>query len=301
MALKQTFRPALLAGALIFLAALPSLGQTPTQSFSNDGVDTTPPSGITVEQIIQKFTEKEKEFAQARNNYVYRRSVKVQTLADDGTPDGELQEVVDITYDDKGRPRENVVFAPQNTLVRLSLDPEDYEDIRHRYPFVLTSADITQYQIIYVGKQKLDELDTYVFDIAPKNLQKEERLFQGRIWVDQQDLQVVKTSGRPAYLVPQSWIKHPENMHLFPAFTSYREQVDGKFWFPTYVKADEVLHFPGNPKKKLLSEDVHLRIIVKYTDYKRFGSSFKIRILDDKGNPVDDIKQPPPPAEKKKP
>jgi len=282
--------------SILVLSVIGAFAQAPT----NEGIDTSQPTGITVDEIIRKFTEKEKAFAKARNNYVYRRSVKIDTFDDNGSFDGEYQEVVDITYNDKGVAKENVVFAPQNTVTRLLFDQEDFDDIRKRYPFVLTSDDVNEYQILFVGKQRLDELDTFVFDLAPKHLKKDERKFQGRIWVDQQDLQIVKTQGKPAYLVPEKWIKHPEESHLFPSFTTYREQIDGKYWFPTYVKADEVLHFPGNPKQHTFGSDTRIKIVVKYSDYKYFGSSFKIQVVDENGKPLDDKKPVPPPDPAKK-
>ena len=138
------------------------------------------------------------EFAIARENYIFRQDVVVQTL-DGNTVDGEYRQVVDVTFDDKGRRRENVIFSPQSSLQRVSMDPEDYEDINHRYPFVLTTDEIPQYQILYVGQQRLDEIDTYVFDIAPKNLEKGKRYFQGRIWVDNQDFQIVFSHLVPSF------------------------------------------------------------------------------------------------------
>ncbi len=73
---------------------------------------------------------------------------------------------------------------------------EDYDDIRNRMPFVLTSDEIPEYQILYVGKQRIDEIGTYVFDVAPKQIEKNKRYFQGRIWVDDTDFQIVKTYGK---------------------------------------------------------------------------------------------------------
>ena len=110
---------------------------------------------------------------------------------------------------------ENVVFAPQNSLVRIQMSPEDLDDIRHRLPFVLTSDEIGEYQILYVGQQQEDELHCYVFDIAPKTIEKGKRYFQGRIWVDDRDFQIVKTFGKP---VPDIHSKNNEN--LFPKFTT---------------------------------------------------------------------------------
>lgn len=224
------------------------------------------PTGITVDQIIQRFAAKEKEFKQARDNYTYRQDVKVQTL-DGSTVDGEYHQVVDVTFDDKGRRQEKVVFAPQSSLQRVSMTREDVDDIQHRLPFVLTSDEIPEYQIMYAGQQQEDELHCYVFDIAPKNIEKNKRYFQGRIWVDDHDFQIVKTKGKTVPDI-RTGKRGQGGENLFPAFTTWREQVDGRYWFPTYTKADDDLHFSGG--------DVHIREIVKYTNYKRFGSNVKI-------------------------
>jgi hypothetical protein len=220
------------------------------------------PKGITPEQIIQKFAAKEKEFKLAREQYTWRQDVTVKTL-DGNTVDGEYRMVTDILFDDRGRRVEQVVFAPQSSLQRVQMTREDLDDIEHRLPFVLTSDEISEYDILYVGQQQEDEIHTYVFDIAPKKIEKNKRYFQGRIWVDDHDFQIVKTHGKN---VPDIVSKNNEN--LFPPFTTWREQVDGKYWFPTYTLVDDNLHFKTG--------DVHIKQIVKYTNYKRFGSSIKI-------------------------
>ncbi|HEX9119741.1 MAG TPA: hypothetical protein VF840_04320 [Terriglobales bacterium] len=246
---------------IVFLAVALAL---PLLSFAQEGqLNPAEPKGISVDQLIQRFAAKEKEFKQARDNYTYRQDVKVQTL-DGNTVDGEYHQVVDVTFDDKGRRQERVVFAPQSSLQRVSMTREDVDDIQHRLPFVLTSDEIPEYQILYAGQQQEDELHCYVFDIAPKHIEGSKRYFQGRIWVDDRDFQIVKTRGKTVPDIRKK--KNEEN--LFPAFTTWREQVDGKYWFPTYTKADDDLHFSGG--------DVHIREIVKYTNYKRFGANVKI-------------------------
>src|ERR1041385_3270342 len=150
-------------------------------------LSTEQPKGVTVQQIIQKFAAKEKEFKQARDEYTFRQDVRVQTL-DGDTVTGEYREVFDVTYDNQGRHLENVVFAPQSSLTEILMSPEDLQDIRHLLPFVLTTDEIPEYDIMYVGQQQEDELHTYVFDIAPKKIEEKKRYFQGRVWVDDQDL-----------------------------------------------------------------------------------------------------------------
>lgn len=251
-------------GSLVFLVvlcvALPALADDRGEG----PLDPSQPQGISVNDIIQRFAAKELQFKQAREQYTYTQDVKVQTLEDGGSVDGEYHQVTDILFDDQGRRIEQVVFAPQSSLQRVTMTQSDYDDIRNRLPFVLTTDDLGKYQVMYVGKQKEDELGTYVFDVAPKQIEKGERYFQGRIWVDDHDFQIVKTSGMT---VPQIRPKKGQE-NLFPKFTTWREQVDGRYWFPTYTRADDVLHFSNM--------DVHVREIIKYSNYKRFGSKVRI-------------------------
>jgi len=226
-------------------------------------LENTPPKDSTPEEIIKRFANKEKAFKEARDQYTFRQDVKVMTLEGD-TPDGFYQQVFDVTFDDKGRKFKNVVYAPQTTLTRISMTQEDIDDIENRLPFVLTSDEVGEYDIMYIGQQKQDELNTYVFDIAPKQIEKKKRYFQGRIWVDDHDFQIVETYGKT---VPDIR-KKKGNENLFPKFTTWREQIDGQYWFPTYTRAEDTLKFTGG--------DIKIREIIKYTNYRRFGSKSKI-------------------------
>jgi hypothetical protein len=221
------------------------------------------PKGITVDQLIQKFATKEKEFKEAREHYTWRQSVTVQTI-DGSAVDGQYQAITDILFDDRGRRIEQVVYAPQSTLQRISMTREDFEDIEKRLPFVLTSDEIPEYDIKYLGQQREDELNAYVFEIHPKQIERNHRYFDGRIWVDDHDFQIVKTYGKN---VPDI-VKKGTGENLFPRFTTWREQIDGRYWFPTYTRVDDTLHFSTG--------DVHVRQIVKYTNYKRFGAQTRI-------------------------
>jgi len=221
------------------------------------------------EQIIAKFTAKESAFRAALNNYTYRRSVKVQTVDDDGKVDGEYYELTDVSFDSTGRRTEHVVQAPESTLERVMMSPADFADIQQRLPFVLTEEDASQYNITYVGTQKVDELATYVFDVAPKAMEKKHRYFQGRIWVDATDFQIVVTNGKN---VPDDTRKGHED--LSTPFVTYRQEIDGKYWFPVYTKGDGILHFSSG--QGYVSQDVHMREFLKYTDYRQFKSTVKV-------------------------
>jgi hypothetical protein len=222
------------------------------------------------EEIIKKFAAKESEFQEALNHYTYRREARVQTVDEDTNKvDGEWYQVDDVTFDPTGRRMEKTVFAPESSLQRVMMSPSDLQDIQKGYPFVLTTAEIAQYNVKYVGSQQVDEVKCYVFDVGPKQIEKNKRYFLGRIWVDATDLQIVVTNGR---MVPDDTRKNKEDLH--PPFMTWRQQVDGHYWFPVYTKGEGVLHFQGGNYS--MSEDVHMRDTIKYTDYKRFGSTIKL-------------------------
>jgi hypothetical protein len=248
-------------------------------------LDKSQPKGITPEDIIKRFAAKEKEFKEARDQYTYRQDVKVQVL-DGDTVKGQYHEVFDVLFDNSGRRLENVVFAPQSSLDQagLSMDSGDIDDIRNRLPFVLTSDEVGEYDILYVGQQQQDELHCYVFDIAPKQIVGKKRYFQGRIWVDDHDFQIVKSYGKT---VPQIYGGKKKNKeeHLYPTFTTWREQIDKVYWFPTYTKADDTLHF--------MTGDIHIREIVKYENYKKFGSKTRITYEGKELPPGEKKEQPP--------
>jgi hypothetical protein len=231
-------------------------------------MDLSEPS-IPADQIVKSFAAKETEFQEALNHYTYRRVARVQTVDDDNKVDGEWYEVDDVIFDPTGARTEKVVYAPASSLTRVMMSPSDLQDISHGYPFVLTTADLPKYDIKYIGKQKVDDVDCYVFDVSPKVIEKHKRYLDGRIWVDATDMQIVVTNGR---MVPDDTRKNNEDLH--PPFMTWRQQVDGHYWFPVYTKGEGVLHFSGG--HGYLAQDVHIRDIIKYTDYKQFGSTTRI-------------------------
>ena len=221
------------------------------------------PPAMPVDEIIQKFTQREEDFRKERDNFTYTQDVTFQTIDPDGQVDGEFREVRDILFSPDGKRFDKVTFAPVTTIQRLIMTQQDFDDIEKVWPFVMTTAELPKYDVKYVGRERVDELDTYVFDLEPKELKKGQRYFRGRVWVDDKDLQIVKTAGTSTGL-----LKKKEDQ-AFPHFENYRENIEGHYWFPTYTRADDVLHFKTG-------EDVHIRIAVHYTKYKRFSSTIKI-------------------------
>lgn len=288
LAVSRRWIPALLAASAMLVSSLALHAQASYTSMPLDQgfgpLDQSQPE-IPFQQIVTEFTAKEAVFRQALNNYTWQRSVRVETIDDDGKPDGRYYQVVDIAFDDEDRRTERVLDAPANSLTRVMMSPADFSDIEERLPFVLTTQDAPQYDIAYVGKQKIDEIDTWVFDVRPKIIEKKKRYFQGRIWVDQKEHQIVVTNGKN---VPDD--VRPGHEDLSMPFVTYRQLVDGKYWFPVYTHGDGVLHFSAG--HGYLSQDVHMRETLKYTNYHEFHTSIRViyQGQDITGNPQ---KQPP--------
>jgi hypothetical protein len=209
---------------------------------------------LTIDEIVLRFTRKEKEWKQFRQQYKFRQAVKVQTMNGDKVT-GEYRRVDDIRYVG-GKRIKSAVFAPQASA---QLSPEDVDDLETRASFTISTDEAADYNLAYAGQQKEDELHCYVFDVSPKSIEKNRRYFQGRIWVDDHDFQIVKLSGKS---VPDIRVKKKKKVeeNLFPKFTTWRQYIDG-YWFPTFSSADDTLHFSGG--------DVRLKQILKFTDYER--------------------------------
>ena len=227
---------------------------------------------IPVDQIIDNFVAKETEFARAREAYTYRQTVKIIEYNEANRPGGRWELVQDIIFGPNKERTERVGYAPVSTLRRITLTPQDMQDLRDVQPFVMTQANRHEYNVASLGPQRVDEIDTYLFSVKPIKMEKGNRYFEGQVWVDQLDLQIVKTFGKGVGIVK----KHSANQ--FPAFETYRDQIDGEYWFPIYTAADDVLHFRNG--------DIRIKMVIKYEDYKRFGTETGISfgdIIDDTG------------------
>lgn len=215
-----------------------------------------------IDEVIRRFAEAETENRIARNNYTFTQDFDLKTIGEAGSITGRFHRVSDIVFDDRSNRIERITFFPPSTLTELQVTNEDMQDLAGVQPFALATEDLPKYQIDYFGKERVDELNTYVFDVKPKRIVKGERYLQGRIWVDDQDLQIVKVKGQAVPEVDEQ---------KFPHFESYRENIDGRFWFPTYIYIDDVLDFKRN--------SVHIKAVVRFTNYRKFGG--RIRIADE--------------------
>ena len=212
------------------------------------------------EEIIKKFTEKETEFYKAWMNYTYVQNIYIRILSVDGRPSNEFMELVnEIVFNDDGNREINPVRR-RGGLKTVRWTREDEEIINNLNPFALTVADLPLYDLKYEGRERVDDLNCYVFSVKPRELKRGRLYFEGKIWVDDIDYLAVRTMGRA---VPQT------KNNQFPEFETLRQMIDGKYWFPVWTHADERLRFPDST--------VRIEQTITYDDYRRFDATTTIR------------------------
>lgn len=239
-------------------------------------------SAAEVDQIVKKLTENERNFRQALTTYVFNRNAIVQTIGMGGQITGVYRRDSFMALTESGERLEKVLFNPVSTLPLGFFTPEDFEDLGGVTPFALEPAVINQYNFTYLGKEKIDDLDLYVFEVAPKVMpdpkKSKQRMFIGRIWVDDQDFMIAKTKGKG---VPET------KTNKFPVVETWRENIDGKYWFPSFASSDDELIWENGASVKL-------KLRVKYTNY-RVGRS-DVKILDDEVEVKEETKPTPTPS-----
>ena len=253
--------------AVLVLGLVSSLPAPAQQVSASAGAPGGSTAGVDSERIIREFAAKEATFRAALNQFSFKREVIVQTIGMGGQISGEYRRVSRFVFDDSGKRYEKILLFPLPTLTEIEMTAEDLEDFSTAQTFALEPSKLNLYNISYAGKEKVDELTCYVFDVAPKVLpdakKTKERFFKGRVWVDDQDLQIVKVRGKG---VPE------KKNSRYPTFETYREQIDGKFWFPTYTYADEELVFDNGSV-------VHLRMRITFNEFERPRA--KVKVLDE--------------------
>ncbi|MFN2512056.1 MAG: hypothetical protein ABR568_11500 [Pyrinomonadaceae bacterium] len=265
--------------AIVVLIILTALTVAPPAFAQNAAPSSDNLSQPEIDRIIKAFTAKETEFRKALNLYSFKRDAMIQTLGMGGQVTGEYHRISSFTFDDQGTRYEKISFFPMPSFGGIT--QEDLEDLGGIGPFALEPSKIDKYNVKYVGKEKIDELNLYVFEITPKVVPDpkkiKERLFTGRVWVDDQELQIVKTKGKG---IPETKI------NKFPIVETYREQIGGRYWFPTYSYADEELIFDSG-------ETLHIRMKVRYTDFAPARADVKVIEVDGAELPNQEVKPPP--------
>jgi hypothetical protein len=216
---------------------------------------TAPPS-LPPDEIIRRFSQKEDQFLSARPNYGYRKTIRVDEFGPDGKPAGQFLLVTETMRAPNGQVINKVVQKPHSTLHYFNLETEDVRELDRIPPFPLTSSQLVKYDLKYIGEEQVDEIECYIFKVKPKVLDRAHAFLDGLVWVDTKYLEVVKTYGR--------WVNELGEVRSatlpFTLFETYRENVDGKYWFPNYARSDDTLH--------LKDGSVPVRLVIKWTDFK---------------------------------
>jgi hypothetical protein len=220
------------------------------------------PPALAPAEIIKEFAAKEEKFLRARVQFGYKKSIKLTEFGPDGQPSGEYQLTVQMVLDSEGRPYEKLLDQKQSTLRALTLTPDNVKMIGHLPAYPLIPQQLAKYDLRYVGTEKVDEIDCYIIDAKPKLLERAQALFQGVVWVDKQYLEVVKTYGK--WVTDLGDERAPELP--FTNFETYRENVEGKYWFPNYARSDEYLRSKDGG-------DIPVRIVIKWSDFKPLAAS----------------------------
>ncbi len=219
------------------------------------------PPPVPPEQIIQRFSQKEDEFLTVRAHYGYRKTIRVQEFDDQGKISGEFQVATEPIVGSDGKPYEKILPGPPSTLRLMRLEPEDLESLGRIPAFPLTTSQLGKYDLAYVGKEQVDEVNCYLFRVKPKVVERTRAYFEGLVWVDDQDLEVVKTYGK--------WVTELGDVHSptlpFTLFDTYRENVEGKYWFPAYSRSDDAI--------RLKDGEVRIRLTIRWTDYKPLAAA----------------------------
>ena len=121
--------------------------------------------------------------------------------------------------------------------------------------FPLVSSNLSKYNISYQGKQPVDELSTYVFQVKPKQLERAHAYFDGLVWVDDHDLTIVKSYGK---WVTETGDFQPSKLP-FAIFETYRQPVADKYWLPAYSSSDGVYDNRG--------ASVPVRLTIRWDQY----------------------------------
>jgi hypothetical protein len=212
--------------------------------------------------LAKRVAHRESETAEERRQYAYTQSVRLQELDTRGQQQGEYREVREVVFSPTGDRTERFASQPISRLKNLEMSPEDFADIRNIQPFVMTEDKLRIYEVQYKGEELVDGQTCWVLSIRPRQILSEQRLFDGMLWIKQDDFSVIRSEGKA---VPEILSLKQEN--LFPRFTTVRRLVNG-FWFPAITSADDTLYFRSGPVRE--------KLVIRYNDYKKFGSESTI-------------------------
>ncbi len=246
------------AGAALPIHAQDNQGpMAPPPKFEVKRIPSVPhpgPPPIPEQEIIRRFAANEDAARKVYDTYDFSQTIRIEELSNPGgkfTVTGE-----EYTRPD-GQRMWRVVKPAESTLKLTKYSFEDVRTMMTLPTFFLTSDQIANYDFLYAGQQKLDELNTYVFQVKPKQLSRSQPFFQGVVFVDDHDLAIVETYGKFVTELIEEGTKLP-----FSLYETFRENFQNKYWLPTYTTSDDYIGAAGD-------EQFQLRLVIHSTDFKQ--------------------------------
>lgn len=213
-----------------------------------------------LDEIVRHFAEKEEEYATAHALYRYQLSVKIQEIGEDSRVVGEFEQVADVDFGPGGRRRASLQGNPHADLRHLGVTRVELTDLEFVPLFILAPEDIPDYEITFLSRERLDEVNTYVFRLAPRGVPRlPDRFFEGIVWVDAEKLDIVRALGRALPVQDQGALNG-----YFRRLEVFREPVDD-YLFPTYIRADDVISTGQQP--------VRARLILRFSQHEKVRDS----------------------------
>lgn len=211
------------------------------------------------EQIAQRFTVNEEKYQEAFRDFGYKETIRVEELGGaNRTVSGSITIHAQIYLKPNGEKYERILNSTANTLQYLHLSSQDLQVLADMPRFPLAGNAAAEYNFTYRGTEKLDTLETYAFQVEPKTMQPGKYYFSGIVWVDNEDLAIVKSYGQFESTQPPS-----PNTLPFSYFETYRENTEGKYWFPSYIRSEDVI-----TKNQA---ELPIRLIIRASDFQPGG------------------------------
>lgn len=237
--MRSLCKLALIAAIMSFCLAAWARPDDPEDS-ANAAAQPAPPS-VTVEAAAERVFGQEAKLVDSMRTY----SPLVETYIQRLKPDSELVTVPDkdryflgrLVLADKATTNQRFTDHNQARFFTRVLDRMDsfyrlnYNQIGFMQTIFLNDRfDKDHYDLKYVRQQFLGQVRTLVFDVIPKSHADEVR-FQGRIWVEDQDYNIVRINGTYGPDTQSKYYFH---------FDSWRINMQAGVWLPAYVYTEEV-------------------------------------------------------------
>lgn len=205
-------------------------------------------------EMLQRMAANEDTMKKEYNSYNFTQTVRIEEL---DNPAGKFTVTGEVYAKPNGERFFKVEKPAESDLKQTHFTLADVRTIASFPLFNLTSDELPHYNFKYAGQEKLDEINTYIFQVKPKLLSRTHWYFEGVVWLEDRDFAIVKSYGRFVSEIEGNGTKLP-----FTYFETFRENFQEKFWLPTYTRSDEEI--PQGEGNRL-----RLHLVIRDTNFQR--------------------------------